>query len=147
MTVTLITGGNKGLGFATARRLVAAGHSVYIGSRNAERGRSAAEALGAKFLQLDVTDDSLVRRALAEVDEKEGRLDILINNAGIGDGPGIDRITSVLVTLVAALWATKITAREAHKDSADTLKEQRAQLDDTLKEQHARQHVERRGEG
>jgi NAD(P)-dependent dehydrogenase (short-subunit alcohol dehydrogenase family) len=59
MTATLITGANKGLGFETARRLIAAGPTVYIGSRDAERGRRAAERLGARAVQLDVTDEAL----------------------------------------------------------------------------------------
>jgi NAD(P)-dependent dehydrogenase (short-subunit alcohol dehydrogenase family) len=46
MTTILIPGANKGLGFETARRLIAAGHTVYIGGRDAERGRRAAEQLG-----------------------------------------------------------------------------------------------------
>ncbi|MET7770606.1 SDR family NAD(P)-dependent oxidoreductase [Nocardia sp. NPDC005366] len=82
MTTTLITGANKGLGFETARRLVAAGHLVYLGSRNAERGRVAAEQLGARAVHLDVTDDASVRSAV-EFIEAEGGLDVLINNAGI----------------------------------------------------------------
>lgn len=82
MTTTLITGANKGLGFETARRLVAAGHTVYIGSRDAARGRRAAERLGARTVQLDVTDDASVRAA-AEAVEAGGGLDVLINNAGI----------------------------------------------------------------
>jgi hypothetical protein len=57
MTTTLITGANKGLGFETARRLIAAGHTVYAGSRDAERGRRAAGQLGARMVLLDVTDD------------------------------------------------------------------------------------------
>ncbi|WP_329113623.1 SDR family NAD(P)-dependent oxidoreductase [Streptomyces sp. NBC_01465] len=82
MTTTLITGANKGLGFETARRLVAAGHTVYIGSRDAERGRRAAEELGARSVQLDVTDDASVEAAARAV-AADGGLDVLINNAGI----------------------------------------------------------------
>ncbi|HEX3731701.1 MAG TPA: SDR family NAD(P)-dependent oxidoreductase [Mycobacteriales bacterium] len=82
MTTTLITGANKGLGFETARRLIAAGHAVYVGSRDAERGRRAAEQLGAKAVQLDVTDDESVVAA-AKVVETDGGLDVLVNNAGI----------------------------------------------------------------
>jgi NAD(P)-dependent dehydrogenase (short-subunit alcohol dehydrogenase family) len=82
MTTTLITGANKGLGFETARRLVAAGHTVYIGSRNAERGLRAAERLGARAVQLDVTDDASVAAAVKTV-EAHGGLDVLVNNAGI----------------------------------------------------------------
>ncbi|MFI6471108.1 SDR family NAD(P)-dependent oxidoreductase [Streptomyces sp. NPDC050516] len=82
MTTTLITGANKGLGFETARRLVAAGHTVYIGSRDEERGRLAAERLGARTVRLDVTDDASVQAA-AKVIEADGGLDVLVNNAGI----------------------------------------------------------------
>ncbi|MER6305891.1 SDR family NAD(P)-dependent oxidoreductase [Streptomyces sp. NPDC001657] len=82
MTTTLITGANKGLGFETARRLIAAGHTVYIGSRDAARGRRAAERLGARTVQLDVTDDGSVAAAARTV-EAGGGLDVLINNAGI----------------------------------------------------------------
>ncbi|MDF9810923.1 SDR family NAD(P)-dependent oxidoreductase [Streptomyces sp. SPB162] len=82
MTTTLITGANKGLGFETARRLIAAGHTVYLGSRDAARGRRAAEQLGARMVQLDVTDDASVRAAAKTV-EADGGLDVLINNAGI----------------------------------------------------------------
>jgi NAD(P)-dependent dehydrogenase (short-subunit alcohol dehydrogenase family) len=88
MATTLITGANKGLGFETARRLIAAGHTVYIGSRDAERGRRAAEQLGARAVQLDVTDDASVEAA-AKAIEADGGLDVLINNAGIeGRGAG-----------------------------------------------------------
>ncbi|MER7453089.1 SDR family NAD(P)-dependent oxidoreductase [Nocardia beijingensis] len=82
MTTTLITGANKGLGFEAARRLVAAGHRVYLGSRDAERGRRAAERLGARTVQLDVTDDASVAAAVAAV-EADGGLDVLVNNAGV----------------------------------------------------------------
>ncbi|MDT3440278.1 MULTISPECIES: SDR family NAD(P)-dependent oxidoreductase [unclassified Pseudofrankia] len=82
MTTTLVTGANKGLGFEAARRLIAAGHIVYLGSRDAERGRRAADELGALLLPLDVTDDASVAAAAKTVEEGGG-LDVLVNNAGI----------------------------------------------------------------
>jgi NAD(P)-dependent dehydrogenase (short-subunit alcohol dehydrogenase family) len=83
MTVSLITGANKGLGYETARQLIEHGHTVYVGARNAERGEAAAVALGGRFVQLDVTDDASVEAALGVIAEREGRLDVLVNNAGI----------------------------------------------------------------
>jgi len=82
MTTTLITGGNKSLGFETARRLIAEGQTVWIGARDESRGRAAAEELGAKFVQVDVTDDVSVAAAASTI-EADGGLDVLINNAGI----------------------------------------------------------------
>ena len=90
MTTTLITGANKGLGFEAARQLVEAGHTVYLGSRDAERGRQAAARLGAgaRTVQLDITDDASVQAA-AKAIEADGGLDVLINNAGVEErGPG-----------------------------------------------------------
>lgn len=86
MTITLITGGNKGLGFETARRLIGLGHTVYVGARDADRGQRAAAELGAKFLLLDVTSDAAVTEAAARLAEAEGHLDLLINNAGVAGG-------------------------------------------------------------
>jgi NAD(P)-dependent dehydrogenase (short-subunit alcohol dehydrogenase family) len=83
MSIALITGGNKGIGKATARRLVELGHTVYIGARDAERGQAAAKEIGAQWLALDVTDDASVAAAAAELTGREGRLDILVNNAGV----------------------------------------------------------------
>jgi NAD(P)-dependent dehydrogenase (short-subunit alcohol dehydrogenase family) len=82
MTTSLITGSNKGLGYETVRQLVAAGHTVYAGARDPERGRRAAERLGARFVELDVTDDASVAEA-AKMIEAAGGLDVLVNNAGI----------------------------------------------------------------
>jgi NAD(P)-dependent dehydrogenase (short-subunit alcohol dehydrogenase family) len=87
MTTTLITGANKGLGFETARRLIAAGHTVYVGSRDAERGRRATERLHARVVQLDVTDDASVEAAVQAIDA-DGGLDVLVNNAGIQEEMG-----------------------------------------------------------
>ena len=83
MTITLITGANKGLGYEAARRLLALGHTVYLGARNAELGTKAAEELGARFVQIDVTDDASVDAAISRLSEEAGGLDVLINNAGI----------------------------------------------------------------
>lgn len=88
MTTTLITGANKGLGFEAARRLLADGHDVWLAARNEERGRAAAETLGARFLHMDVTDDAGVAAA-ARIVEAETGLDVLINNAGIIGGLGV----------------------------------------------------------
>jgi NAD(P)-dependent dehydrogenase (short-subunit alcohol dehydrogenase family) len=106
MTTTLITGGNKGIGYETAKRLVAAGHTVWIGARDAGRGRAAADALGASFVRLDVTDDASVASAVSTVRDEAGHLDVLINNAGIlGDvtAPGdmtVDQLRTVYETNV-----------------------------------------------
>ena len=82
MTTTLITGANKGLGKETARQLITAGHTVYIGARDDARGRATAEELGARFVQLDVTDDASVAAALDQI-KADGGLDVLVNNAGV----------------------------------------------------------------
>ncbi|KPI16033.1 (+)-neomenthol dehydrogenase [Actinobacteria bacterium OK006] len=101
MTTTLITGANKGLGLEAARRLIEAGHTVYVGARDAHRGRTAAEMLGARFVQLDVTDEDSVKSAAEFLRADAGRLDVLVNNAGIvgarkpvGEVTGADMLTT-----------------------------------------------------
>lgn len=83
MTTTLITGGNRGLGYEVARRLIDVGQNVWIGGRDAASGQEAADRLGTRFVQLDVTDDASVAAAVATVQAQVGHLDVLINNAGI----------------------------------------------------------------
>ena len=105
--VSLVTGANKGIGLETVRRLVDAGHRVYLAARDAERGRAAAETVGARFVQLDVTSDDSVRQAAEIVEQEEGHLDVLVNNAGI-TGPlrdvheydGDDAATVLLTNVV-----------------------------------------------
>jgi NAD(P)-dependent dehydrogenase (short-subunit alcohol dehydrogenase family) len=87
-SIALITGANKGIGFATARHLAAAGHTVLLGARDPERGRAAvAELAGAGLdahvVQLDVLDQTSIDAAAHHIDTDYGRLDILINNAAI----------------------------------------------------------------
>jgi NAD(P)-dependent dehydrogenase (short-subunit alcohol dehydrogenase family) len=88
MTTTLITGANKSLGYETARQLIAAGHTVYVGARDVERGREAADKLGGRFVQLDVTDDESVKAAAQQILAEAGGLDVLVNNAGISGAWG-----------------------------------------------------------
>lgn len=86
--IALITGANKGLGFEAARQLAKAGVHVIIGSRDRNKGISAAlkiqaEGLSAEVLPIDVTKSSSIEEAVREIERKHGRLDILINNAGV----------------------------------------------------------------
>ena len=95
MTITFITGANKGLGYETARRLIEQGQAVIVGARDAARGKAAAEELGARFVQIDVTDDASVAAAAADVAANEGHVDVLINNAGIiGSRAPADQLTA-----------------------------------------------------
>lgn len=109
MTTTLITGANKGLGYETARRLIESGQTVLVGSRDPQRGRHAADALGARFVLIDVTSDASVAAAAADAEAHEGRLDVLINNAGIiGSRSPVDEITGGDAELVLGTNATSI---------------------------------------
>jgi NAD(P)-dependent dehydrogenase (short-subunit alcohol dehydrogenase family) len=104
--VALVTGANKGIGLETARRLTEAGYRVYLTARDSGRGTAAAESVGARFLQLDVTSEESVQQAVDVVKNADGHLDVLVNNAGI-TGPlrdphdySADDITAVLMTNV-----------------------------------------------
>jgi NAD(P)-dependent dehydrogenase (short-subunit alcohol dehydrogenase family) len=66
-TTTLITGANKGLGREAARRLLAEGHEVWVAARDTSLGQAAADELGARFVQFDVTDEDSVTAAAALV--------------------------------------------------------------------------------
>jgi NAD(P)-dependent dehydrogenase (short-subunit alcohol dehydrogenase family) len=92
-STALVTGANKGIGKEIARQLAAAGLTVLVGARDAERGRQAAEEIGsgARPLVLDVTDEAGIEQAAAQV----GQLDILVNNAGVMVGDGTPGVTAV----------------------------------------------------
>jgi NAD(P)-dependent dehydrogenase (short-subunit alcohol dehydrogenase family) len=86
--IAVITGANRGLGFATARRLGQSGTKVLVGARTLAKGEEAAgrlraEGLDAEALQLDVDSPASVQDAAKRVEHEHGRVDILINNAGI----------------------------------------------------------------
>jgi NAD(P)-dependent dehydrogenase (short-subunit alcohol dehydrogenase family) len=109
MTVTLITGANKGLGRETARRLVEMGHTVYVGARSVEHGEATASELGGRFVQLDVTDDASVEAAMNTIDELEGRLDVLVNNAGISASGEADADVALRVFDTNAIGVIRVT--------------------------------------
>lgn len=93
--IALVTGGNKGIGREIAAQLAALGHTVLIGARSVERGEETAAELRAAggdvtAIALDVTDPASVAAAAETVRSRLGRLDALINNAGISHQPGAD---------------------------------------------------------
>ncbi|KAK1823438.1 hypothetical protein LTR12_002067 [Friedmanniomyces endolithicus] len=92
--IVLITGANQGLGYYAAQQLASTGHHILLGSRDLTKAHKAIDQLLAddsvkvpkenlEAIQIDVTSDSSIREAAATVEAKQGRLDILMNNAGI----------------------------------------------------------------
>ena len=88
MKTALVTGANKGIGYEVARQLTGKGFHVFIGARNQEAGRKAADKIGKKggkatFLEFDVADNASVTAAAREFAKAADHLDVLVNNAGI----------------------------------------------------------------
>ncbi|KAF5388886.1 hypothetical protein D9757_005034 [Collybiopsis confluens] len=85
----LVTGSNSGIGFDLVRLLASRGHVVYLAARNESSGKEAQQILErehhvqVKFVQLDVTDLKSVQAAKESIERDEGKLDVLVNNAGI----------------------------------------------------------------
>jgi NAD(P)-dependent dehydrogenase (short-subunit alcohol dehydrogenase family) len=113
--VALVTGGNRGLGLEICRQLAEAGFDVVLGSRDAAKGERAASELGERVvaLQLDVADDESVGAAAAAVEERFGRLDVLVNNAAIlydttnrGVDVDLDDVRRGLETNLLGAWRT-----------------------------------------
>lgn len=111
--VALVTGAGKGIGREVARLLVEKGVEVWVAARNAGQAAEVAEALGpqAHALTLDVTHDGSVRAAAAEVEQRSGRLDVLINNAAVlldrADDiaeVSVDVLRHTLETNVVGVW-------------------------------------------
>src|SRR5258708_7841870 len=97
--IALITGANKGLGFEMARQLGKAGVQVVLAARDPQKGQAAAgklrgEGLDAQFVKLDVTKKADHAAVAAFLEKTFGRLDILINNAGVlEDGLGEAKVS------------------------------------------------------
>ena len=119
--VALVTGANQGIGRQIAKDLRAHGFTVLVGSRNLERGESAAKEIGpdAHALQIDVTDQASIAAAAERVRNELGRLDVLVNNAAISNTsklPGqsveeyskLNRASNISLDEVRAIWETNV---------------------------------------
>ncbi len=93
--IALVTGANKGIGFEVARQLAKAGWTVFAAARNQERGQQAAaklqaEGLDGRFILVDLNAHQSAEAAAESIRSEFGKLDLLVNNAGIAgkaDGP------------------------------------------------------------
>ncbi len=118
--IALVTGANQGVGNEIAKALSAHGYIVYLGSRKLENGEKAAGEIGgnAKAVRLDVTNYDSIQAAMAKISSDHGRLDLLVNNAGISHGgtapKGPDelmatgRAVNVSLDEVRTVWETNV---------------------------------------
>ncbi|MDX6251310.1 MAG: hypothetical protein QOF10_4670 [Kribbellaceae bacterium] len=81
--VVLITGASSGIGEATARRLAAAGHQVFLGARRIDRLVAIGKEIGSGHHELDVTSLESMQEFVAAAHDQHGRIDVLVNNAGV----------------------------------------------------------------
>lgn len=111
--VALVSGGNRGIGLEVCRQLAESGYTVVIGSRDEDRGRAAAEGLEGNLVphQLDVADVGSVDRTAAFLEDRFGRLDVLVNNAAISNDDGqrgveadLDRVKEALEANLFGAW-------------------------------------------
>jgi NAD(P)-dependent dehydrogenase (short-subunit alcohol dehydrogenase family) len=119
--VALVTGANQGIGLQIAKDLAANGFTVLVGSRNFEKGQTAAKSVGAdaRAVQLDVTDQASIAAAAARIRKELGRLDVLVNNAAISrtrrlagmsvaESAKSTRPSIVSLDEVRAVWETNV---------------------------------------
>ena len=118
--IALVTGANQGVGLQVTRELVAGGLTVLLGSRDTERGAAAAREVGpgAIALQIDVTDVTSIAAAAERIRHEFGRLDLLVNNAGISNTSrehlspeafaGRRKASTASLDEVPAVWETNV---------------------------------------
>ena len=109
----LVTGGNKGIGFAICKGLLARGFNVFLTARNMDRGKDAIEKLSThsnsvQLVQLNVTDDENIKNTVENVSQKTDSLDVLVNNAAIypdlrGAKQGVNILTVSRDLLIQAM--------------------------------------------
>ena len=91
--VAFISGGASGIGRATAAIFIEQGAKVVIGDLNQDLGRETASQISCDFVPLDVTDEDSWKAAVAKTMGDQGRLDVMVNNAGVGTGGDIETTT------------------------------------------------------
>lgn len=119
--LALVTGANKGIGLEIARQLAQAGLTVLVGARDPRRGEEAAgglraAGLAAQALAIDVTDQDSIASAARRVESDHGRLDVLVNNAGIvdtADGPPSAASISAVSRLVGTNFIGALAVTQA----------------------------------
>jgi NAD(P)-dependent dehydrogenase (short-subunit alcohol dehydrogenase family) len=94
----LVTGGNRGIGLEVCRQLAAAGHRVLLTSRDPARATAAADRLGVRAEQLDVTDPDSVTACAQRLDAAGLAVDVLVNNAGVYPGTPVLRADEAELT-------------------------------------------------
>ncbi|TFK74732.1 NAD(P)-binding protein [Pluteus cervinus] len=107
--VILVTGSNAGIGYELVQLLAEKGHTVYLASRDVTKGKEAQSKLQqdghkAKFVQLDVTSPASITAAKEFIEKEEGRLDVLVNNAGIAKFESPQNATTVDVAVVREVF-------------------------------------------
>lgn len=109
--IALITGANKGIGLETARQLSGLGYTVLIGSRKEADGLAAAASIGdsAHYVAMDMSRPETFRAVAAWIREKFGKLDVLVNNAGIGPDNGM-RPSEAPIALIRETFETNVFA-------------------------------------
>jgi NAD(P)-dependent dehydrogenase (short-subunit alcohol dehydrogenase family) len=114
--IALVTGASRGIGLEVVRQLAQRGFTTVLGSRDADKGRAAAEGLGGLDVdprRLDVAEPDSVRALASAVEDEYGRLDVLVNNAGIhydtwesGVDADLDLVHDALETNLFGAWRT-----------------------------------------